>query len=122
MRRSAAALALAAALLGGACGGTSSSGPPAGAIVVKLSEYKYDPNTLTHAHGTMTFFLENVGTTAHDMKIYDSSGNGVQQSDLVQPGNDVEFVVDIPTPGTYPFNCTQPGHKEAGMTGVLTIT
>lgn len=123
MRHSAAGLALAATLLAAACGGGSgSSAPPAGSIVVKLSEYKFDPNTITHAHGTITFFLENVGTTAHDMSISDPAGNTVGASDLVQPGNDATFTVTINTPGKYPFKCTQPGHADAGMTGTLTVT
>ena len=91
-------------------------------MVVKLSEYKFDPSQITHKAGTITFFLENQGTTGHDMKIVDSNGSAVQQSDLVQPGNEVEFTVDLKTPGTYPFYCSQPGHKDAGMTGTLQIT
>jgi uncharacterized cupredoxin-like copper-binding protein len=56
------------------------------------------------------------------MSIYDSSGNGVAASELVQPGNDSTFTVSITKPGTYPFKCTQPGHAAAGMTGTLTVT
>ena len=126
MRRIALALALAAGLSVAACsggsGGGSGSGAPSGSIVVKLSEYKFDPNKISHGTGSMTFFLENVGTTAHDMTIYDPSGKEVAASDLVQPGNDSTFNVSIGTAGTYPFKCTQPGHADAGMTGTLTIT
>ena len=106
----------------GGGGGSSSSGPPAGSIVVKLSEYKFDPSAITHAHGSITFFLENNGTAAHDMFIYDSSGKQVQGSDLVQPGNDATFTVTIANPGAYSFKCTQPGHADSGMKGTLTIT
>jgi len=121
MSRLAAALAAAAVLgVAGGCGG--STAPPPGSVVVKLSEYKFDPNTINHASGSITFFLENVGTTAHDMTIYDSTGKEVAGSDLVQPGNDSTFTVTISTAGTYPFKCTQPGHADAGMTGTLTIT
>ncbi len=121
MTRLPALAGIAAVLALAACGG-SSSAPPAGSIVVKLSEYKFDPSTITHKSGSMTFFLENDGTAAHDMKIVDAQGNSVQQSDLVQPGNEFEFTVDIAKPGTYTFYCTQPGHKDAGMTGTLTVT
>ena len=104
------------------CGG-SSSGPPSGSIVVKLTEFKFDPNHITHAHGQITFFLENNGTTGHDMFIYDAAGkNEIAGSELVQPGNDSTFQVNLPNPGTYPFKCTQPGHADSGMTGTLTIT
>jgi uncharacterized cupredoxin-like copper-binding protein len=105
------------------CGGTS-SGPPAGSIVVKETEYKFDPNQISHKAGTITFFVENNGTTAHDLAIFDSSGKEIPNggSPLLQPGNDETFIVTIDTPGTYPFWCTQPGHKDSGMTGTLTVT
>ena len=104
------------------CGGTTTA-PPAGSIVVTLTEYKFDPSTITHAHGSITFFLENQGTTQHDMSIYQPGGQTqLAGSELVQPGNDSQFTVNIPNPGTYPFKCTQPGHADSGMTGTLTIT
>ena len=122
MKRLAAAFSAAAVLaVASGCGGTSAA-PPPGSVVVKLSEYKFDPNQISHASGSITFYLENVGTTAHDMTIYDSTGKEVAGSDLVQPGNDVTFTVTIPTAGTYPFKCTQPGHADSGMTGTLTAT
>ncbi len=104
------------------CGGSSSSAPPAGSVVVKLTEFKFDPSQISHQSGSITFFLENDGTSAHDMTIYDSSGKQVAASELVQPGNDSTFTVTIGTAGSYPFKCTQPGHADAGMTGTLTIT
>lgn len=104
------------------CGGSSAS-PPAGSVVVKLSEFKFDPNQITHAHGSITFFLENDGTSAHDMFIYKSGSNSeLAGSELVQPGNDSTFTVNVPDAGSYTFKCTQPGHADSGMTGTLTIT
>jgi uncharacterized cupredoxin-like copper-binding protein len=120
----AAGLVAAAAVAGcGGGGGSNGSGPPAGSVVVKLSEFKFDPSTITHAHGSITFFLENTGTAAHDMFIYKSgSTTELAGSELVQPGNDSTFTVNIPDAGSYTFKCTQPGHADAGMTGTLTIT
>ena len=113
----------AAAAMTGCGGGGSSSGPPAGSIVVKLSEFRFDPASITHAHGSITFFLENDGTAAHDMSVYDPAGNSlIAGSELVQPGNDSTFTVNLPNPGIYPFKCTQPGHADSGMKGTLTIT
>ena len=104
------------------CGGSSSSGPPAGSVDVKMTEFKFDPNHISHQAGSITFFLENNGTSAHDLTIFDASGKQVSGSELVQPGNDSTYTVTISTPGTYQFWCTQPGHKDSGMTGTLTIT
>jgi uncharacterized cupredoxin-like copper-binding protein len=117
----AAGLIAAGAVVG--CGGSGSSGPPAGSVQVKLSEFKFDPSHITHAHGSITFFLENVGSSAHDMFIYKAgSSSELAGSELVQPGNDSTFTVNIPDAGDYTFKCTQPGHADAGMTGTLTIT
>jgi plastocyanin len=118
------AVSLLATVAVAACGGggSSSGGPPKGSVVVKMTDFKYDPNTITHAHGSITFFLENNGTSAHDLTIFDSSGKQISGSELVQPGNDSSYTVTLSTPGTYQFWCTQPGHKDAGMTGTLTIT
>lgn len=104
------------------CGGGSSSAPPAGSVVVKMTDFKYDPNQISHKSGSITFFLENNGQSAHDLTIFDSAGKQVSGSELVQPGNDSTYTVTISTPGTYQFWCTQPGHKDSGMTGTLTIT
>ena len=122
MRRVLALAGAAAVLAVAGCGGSSNPNPPSGSIVVKMSEYKFDPDTISHASGTITFFLENTGTTGHDLTIYDSTGKQVAASDLVQPGNDSTFTVTITAPGSYPFKCTQPGHADAGMKGTLTVT
>jgi len=103
-----------------ACGGTSTS-PPAGSTVVKLSEYKFDPNQISHKAGNMTFFLENVGSVAHDMVIFNSSNTRVAASELVQSGDSVTFSTVL-SAGSYRFICDQPGHEGSGMKGNLTVT
>ena len=104
-----------------ACGGSGSSGPPPGSVDVKLSEFKFQPDSITHKAGSVTFFLENNGTTSHDMVIFDSSGKQVAASELIQPGNDTTLQVTLQK-GDYTFKCTQPGHADAGMRGTLKIT
>ena len=87
-----------------------------------MTEFKFDPSSITHASGKVVFWLVNSGTTQHDMSIRDSSGNTVATSELVSAGDSFEFDVNNIAAGSYTFICTQPGHADSGMKGTLTIT
>ncbi len=119
-----AALALAAGLLLGvaACGGGSSAGQPAGSIKVTLTEFKFDPSTLSEKSGTLVFFLVNGGTVSHDLVIRDSSGTRLGGSDLISAGDTFVFTINNLAAGTYTYFCDQPGHEQSGMKGTLTVT
>ncbi len=113
-----AGLALALALWG--CGG--SSGQPAGSIKVTLTEFKFDPSTISTAHGKVVFYLVNAGTTSHDMIIRNGGGDRVAGSELISAGDQFVFTVDNLPAGTYTYFCDQTGHEAAGMHGTLTVT
>lgn len=119
-----AAVALAAGLLLGvaACGGGSSAGQPAGSIKVTLTEFKFDPSTLSEKSGTLVFFLVNDGTVSHDLVIRDSSGTRMGGSDLISAGDTFVFTINNLAAGTYTYFCDQPGHEQSGMKGTLTVT
>jgi plastocyanin len=111
---------LALALLA-ACGGGGSA-QPSGSIKVTLTEFKFDPSTITAPSGKVVFFLVNAGTTSHDMIITDGSNNRVAGSDLISAGDTAVFTVDSIAAGTYTILCDQPGHEQSGMKGTLTVT
>jgi plastocyanin len=113
------AVALLAACGGGGGGG---SAQPAGSIQVTMTEFKFDPSTITHASGNIVFWLVNSGSTQHDMAIRDSTGKTIDTSELVSAGDTQEFDVKDIAAGTYTFYCTQPGHEASGMKGTLTVT
>jgi plastocyanin len=113
---------VATALLAGCGGGGGGGGQPAGSIQVTMTEFKFDPSTITHASGKVVFWLVNSGTTQHDMAIRDSTGSTLATSELVSAGDTFEFVVNDIKAGTYTIYCTQPGHESSGMHGTLTIT
>ena len=118
-------MGLAAVALLAGCGGSGGSGgnsQPAGSIKVTMTEFKFDPSTISAHSGKVVFWLVNAGTTQHDMGIRDGSGNRVAISDLVSAGDTFEFDVNSISAGTYTFYCSQPGHESSGMKGTLTIT
>ncbi len=108
------------ALLAG-CGGSGTS-QPAGSIKVTMTEYKFDPPTISAPNGKLVFYLVNAGSTSHDLIIRDSSNNRVSGSELVSAGDSIVFNVDSIPAGTYTYICDQPGHEASGMKGTLTIS
>ena len=113
---------VAVAILAGCGGGGSGSSQPSGSIQVTMTEFKFDPSTITHASGKIIFWLVNSGSTQHDLAIRDSTGKTLFQSELVSAGDTLEFDVNGIAAGSYIFFCTQPGHDQSGMHGTLTVT
>lgn len=115
---------IAAALAVTACGGGGSNaqtcGGVQGAVLVKMSEYKFDPSTVKVKSGKSTICLANTGSMTHDMAVM-QSGSVVAKSDEVGAGDSSRFAVDL-KPGTYQIECTLPGHAQAGMKGTLEAT
>ena len=120
--RSLLAAAAIIAVLATACGGSSGSGQPAGSTKVTLTEFKFDPSSITVPHGKVVFFLVNSGSVQHDMAIRDSTGNRLALSELISAGDTSVFTVNNMDAGTYTIFCTQQGHETSGMHGTLTVT
>lgn len=121
MKALAATLAVVALLAG--CGGGTQTAQPAGSILVTMTEFKFEPSTLTAPSGKVVFYLVNAGNnTSHDMIIRDSKGSKVAGSDLISAGDTTVFTVSSIAAGTYTYYCDQPGHESSGMKGTLTIT
>ncbi len=115
------ALGLAAAALLAGCGGSSPS-QPSGSTKVTMTEFKFDPSTISVTHGKAVFFLVNSGSTQHDMAIRDSTGSRLAVSELVSAGDSVVFTVNNIDAGSYTIFCTQQGHEASGMKGTLTVS
>jgi plastocyanin len=118
------AVALVAVALLAGCGGSGSGGSqPAGSIKVTMTEFKFDPATISAPAGKVVFWLVNAGNgTSHDMIIRDSSNNKIGGSELISAGDTFVFTVNKIDAGTYTYYCDQPGHEGSGMHGVLSIT
>jgi plastocyanin len=120
--RVAAAAAAVALLVAGCGGGGSGSAQPAGSIKVTLTEFKFDPSTISAPSGKVVFYLVNAGTTSHDLIIRDSSNNRIDGSELISAGDSFVFTVNSIPAGTYTYFCDQSGHEASGMKGTLTIS
>lgn len=122
---------LAAALLGlpllAACGGGTSDGSAKGGaaqpirIDVNASEMKFEPKTISARAGEVTFAVKNVGAIEHNFVIEDGAGGSPGRIPNIAVGATEQLAVALKA-GTYTFICGLPGHKEAGMTGTLTVT
>lgn len=103
------------------CGGGSGSvpgGASAGgqAVVVKMTEFKYEPTTVQVKAGKVEFKLQNTGTVEHSFVIV-GTGKGAPD---VRPGVETSLAAEL-KPGTYTVECDIPGHKEAGMMMTLVV-
>ena len=113
------ALALAPALAA-ACGGDDDELPALDAetsprLEVSATEMAYDPDEVAVAAGTVEIVMHNDGTILHDLRIAD-------QPFIVEAraGETATAQVALAA-GSYEFYCSLPGHREAGMEGVLEV-
>ena len=131
----AAAAILALAVAG--CGGSSSSTPAAANAssssssigkghIFKLSadpggQLRFTRATLTASKpGTVTLVMANPSSAGMDHGIA-IEGNGVDRDGpTVAPGKTSTVTASLKK-GTYTYYCPVPGHKQAGMTGTLTV-
>ncbi|MDI3316250.1 MAG: plastocyanin/azurin family copper-binding protein [Bacillota bacterium] len=119
---------VAVALVASACGGGGSAGAGGGTTAqVSLKEYSItiDGTTLSKGGsmqmkpGKVTFNVTNDGTMVHDFAI---TGPGVDESQPkgLQPKQSTTVSVTLQK-GSYQVWCTQPGHKDLGMYGVIQV-
>ncbi len=115
---------VAVAALVAACGpGNAGSGGGGGggttplSVTINANEFKYDPNTITAKVGqTVNVTLVNKGTVKHTFVI-----DALKVNISADPGQSATGSFTPTSAGTFQFYCDQPGHKDAGMTGTLTV-
>ncbi len=121
------ASALLAACTGG--GGGTAAGKPAGGggggaaqnVEVKgLDTLKFDPATLTVRSGQPVHLtLTSTGSLVHDWVVDNLDGKKVSIEAAGGQSASTDFTPSAA--GTFQFYCSQPGHREAGMVGTLTV-
>lgn len=81
---------------------------------------EYVQKTLAAKAGTIDFKLTNASPVPHNLAI--AQGTTVEgTSATIDNGASTDLTVTL-KPGTYDFYCAVPGHREAGMTGTLTVS
>lgn len=86
------------------------------AVVVDMVDYAFEPATLEiQANTDVTIQLTNSGGTVHDLSIEELDIHAV-----LNPGESTEITVNAAA-GEYEYICSQPGHKELGMVGTLSV-
>ena len=73
-------------------------------------------STKTATRGVVIFRIKNVGKLGHDFSI-----NG-RKTRVISAGKSTTLRVVFLRKGAYPYKCTVPGHAQAGMKGIFTIT
>ena len=100
-------------------GGTVAPSPSPGAeeVTVVGRDFSLSPSEVrVPAGGTVNLVLENQGSLPHDITI-----PALGFSLPAAPGATASAALSATRPGTYEFFCSVPGHREAGMTGVLGV-
>ncbi|MCC6943211.1 MAG: cupredoxin domain-containing protein [Thermomicrobiales bacterium] len=98
-------------------GGESGGGAGSASLVIESHDIFFDPTTLEiPANTDVTIELPNLGAAPHNFAI-DELGISID----LAAGSDGSVVINAP-PGEYEFYCNVPGHKDAGMHGILVVT
>lgn len=101
-------------------------------LTVKMSNFKFDPSTITLRHGvTYTLHLENLSSGGHDFqakaffaqaKIRPADQDKVVNGRVALHGRESAHVTLIaPEAGTYPVHCTHFLHSAFGMTAQIVV-
>ncbi len=64
--------------------------------------------------------VRNEGQIEHNFLLDDAAGKHLVEMASILPGKAEQERVVL-RPGRYPFYCNLPGHKDAGMAGMLTV-
>jgi uncharacterized cupredoxin-like copper-binding protein len=117
-RSAAFALAAAVAVVAMIPGVPGFAAPAPPKVLIKARDFLFDPKEVTVRAGEVTFEIKNEGSIEHNFIIEDGNRRKVAEIAIIEAGktDDVKATV---RPGSYAFVCTLPGHREAGMVGVL---
>lgn len=97
----------------------SADAPVPGAATVEIvaTDLRFDPTTVTITPGVpVNLTLGNEGRAFHDLTI---PPLGFRLD--ADPGTQASGSLAVDEPGTYAFECSVPGHAEAGMRGTLVV-
>jgi uncharacterized cupredoxin-like copper-binding protein len=108
---------------------SDSSGGSIKTVVIKETEFKLSPSSVTLSKpGTYTFKAENKGSTQHSLEIEGkglksegSEGGEAELEQVLNPGQSGVLTVTFQRLGTYEMYCPVDGHEQEGMKGVVVV-
>lgn len=105
-------------------GGPASETNGGGASTLKFEadpngELAYTESHVTAKAGKVTINFSNPQSLPHDVAIENAKEEEVAATEPLADGSD--STTATLKPGTYHYFCTIPGHREAGMEGVLVV-
>ncbi len=101
----------------GSGGAAPSPSPGAEEVTVVARDFSFSPSEVRVSAGdTVNLVLEKQGSLPHDITI-----PALGFSLPAASGASASAALSAARPGTYEFFCSVPGHREAGMTGELTV-
>jgi len=87
-------------------------------ILVKGKEFSLNPDKITlTVDSTASIIFANVGTIAHNLAISEFN----VQSRTIQPNTRDTITFTPDTTGRFPMWCDVPGHRDAGMEGIVIV-
>lgn len=86
-------------------------------VTVTSTEFAFEPDRIkADKNRPIRLVLKNQGVLSHNIRF-----PGLEKkTDTIQSGSETEIFLS-PEPGEYTFICSVPGHKNAGMQGVLVV-
>jgi uncharacterized cupredoxin-like copper-binding protein len=100
---------------------SGSSDQSAQTISLAASDFLFDPKVLNAKPGQASFVVRNGGVIEHNFSIESGPSSVVGAVNSIPSGSTAQLDVTL-TSGIYVFACTLPGHREAGMVGVLSVS
>jgi plastocyanin len=89
--------------------------------VVKVHNYKFEPNNFfTYEGTTILFKIENVTISEHNFTLTDPEGAVIEDVDIPRDKT-IEIKVTFSRTGIYNFYCNKPFHSALGMKGQIEV-
>ena len=103
-----------AAAAGGASSNLAIAANPSGSL-------SYDKKSLSAKAGKVTITMTNMSPVGHNITIQQGTNGAVLGSTPTFQGGTKSVSLNLKA-GKYPFYCSVPGHRAAGMVGTLTVS
>ncbi|MBV9048227.1 MAG: cupredoxin domain-containing protein [Solirubrobacterales bacterium] len=102
----------------------AATGAKSGALTIAANpsgQLKYTKSTLSAKAGKVTISFTNSSPVAHNLTIQQGTNGKILGATPTFQGGSKTVTVNL-KPGMYTFFCSVPGHRMAGMHGVLTVS